>query len=632
MNSTSYAKRTQYKPIDMFFRGVFDVGSKTRKVVFVDVFQVLNDRYLGRMNVCNYFAIAENSVRVNELNIIALDELKNYHLVMKENFLIPDTVAYCLPISTRFLESDEDFEILLSAIKDNGYKKGKLILSFFASTFVRLDSDGKKRYNRLRRAGFKTAVGGFNEDFNSLDVFTGAPFDYLRCEAGYFDAAPNKKKLLHMLLKFCSANKISLVMEGVDSPAQCSRFKREGVKLATGRAISKLSRWVTNEFLHLPEPVGEKKEAYLKKLEKELSASEQAAYKELLAMRSAAEQKANALDPVMPSAPRPELAKSPYQLRLEQQRKAQKRAAEETLKRNQAAMLVEQDGETSPEEKRLMSELGGLRFEGDVQSALALTFARDKKSELGIDRSANGKKNGAEGASKANAADNAENAGKKSEKSDKKSNEEKFAEATASNETAANDVTANGAKKPELLRTAEESGIKAPLRPEKPAEKTSKPKKTARPDFDAEARLMNEFRSSSLSQDFGLGGMGGFGITLHIDSAEPDTPPVSGHYDDDGKWVDEDGNVYNGYFDEKGHWVEYEAFDENAEGSYNENGQWIDKDGNVYDGYFDEQGRWIDYTYTDSNSEIVDNGYFDDKLGKWVPFGYFDENGTYHRF
>ena len=130
MNSTTYAKRTEYKPIDLFFRGVVDVRAKTKKVAFVDVFEILNDRYLGRMNVCNYFAVAENSVRINELNVIALEELKNYNLVFKENYLIPDNLIYSMPISTRFLENDADFNILLSALKDCGYKKGSLILAF----------------------------------------------------------------------------------------------------------------------------------------------------------------------------------------------------------------------------------------------------------------------------------------------------------------------------------------------------------------------------------------------------------------------------------------------------------------------------------------------------------------------
>ena len=197
MNSTAYAKRTLYKPIDFFFRGVADTSGKTKKIAFVDAFQVLNDRYLGRMSVCNYFYIAEGSVRINELNIIALEELVNYDLVMKENFLIPD-VTYNLPISTRFLENDKDFDVLTSAIKDLGYKKSGLIISFFVSSLTKLDDEGRARYNRLRKLGYKICATAFGEDYNSLDVFSDFTFDYLRCEAQYFGTDKNKKKVLAM--------------------------------------------------------------------------------------------------------------------------------------------------------------------------------------------------------------------------------------------------------------------------------------------------------------------------------------------------------------------------------------------------------------------------------------------------
>lgn len=253
MNSTTYAKRTLYKPIDFFFRGVADASGKTKKIAFVDAFQVLNDRYLGRMSVCNYFYIAEGSVRINELNIIALEELVNYDLVMKENFLIPD-VTYNLPISTRFLENDKDFDVLTSAIKDLGYKKSGLIISFFVSSLTKLDKDGRARYNRLRKLGYKICATAFGEDYNSLDVFSDFTFDYLRCEAQYFGTDKNKKKVLAMLVSFCKANKIGFVMEGVDTPSQYSRYKREGVKYMTGRGVSKLSRWVTNEMLGQKNP------------------------------------------------------------------------------------------------------------------------------------------------------------------------------------------------------------------------------------------------------------------------------------------------------------------------------------------------------------------------------------------
>lgn len=582
MNSTTYAKRTQYKPIDIFFRGVLDAKSKVKKVAFVDAFQILNDRYLGRMNVCNYFAIAENSVRINELNIIALEELKNYHLVMKENFLIPDNTVYGLPISTRFLESDQDFDILLATLRDNNYKKGSVILTFYGTTLERIDAEGKKRYNRLRRAGYKTAVTQFGEDFNSVDIFAGVSFDYLRCEAQYFDSSQGKKKLLSMILKFCNANKISLIMEGVDTPAQLARYKREGVKYVTGRAVSKLSRWVTNEFLCLPELTGEKRDAYLIKLNKELDAKQKAELAELTALRNAAIEKAKTRDEdgVMPVSARPELAKSPYQVRLEQQRNAAKRAAE--------TRLVDQEAKLRADENRLIAEATHMRFEGDVQSALALSFAYENKSELG-----------------------------KSKPADKGIDIHKDEEGRA-------------------FITWAESGVFAPVRPEAPVEtKGVKPRKrkSVQADIEKHNKLLEEYRSDGLFGDLSMSsGISGIGVTLRIESEEKDAPSLIGSYNDKGQWVDEEGNVFNGYFDLEGKWIEYEQFDSEQEGHYNDRGQWVDKDGKVYDGYFDVDGRWIDYTYTAPDGEIIDNGYFDDKLGKWVPFGYFAEDGSYHRF
>ncbi len=592
MNSTAYAKRTLYKPIDFFFRGVADSSTKNKMVVFVDAFQIMNDRYLGRMSVCNYFYIAESSVRINELNVIAFEELRNYDLVMRENFLIPD-VTYCLAVSTRFLDNDKDFDILLTLLKEYGYKKNNLIISFFVSSLVSLDEKGRARYNRLRKAGYKICASAYGEDYNSLDVFSEFNFDYLRCESQYFDATPNKKKVLAMLVNFCKANKIGFIMEGVDSPAQYARYKREGVKLMTGRAVSKLSRWVTNEFLGVKAPAGKEKEAYLKKLQKDLDAKKKAEDAELDSLRKAAIERAQAEDgsKVMPSAPRPELAKSPYQIRLEQQKLNAKKAAEERLEA-QARLINQKPDDTREQDKKLITEMSRMRYEGDVQSALALSFASQKKSELGVDRKF-----------------------EEVEKVEEKPKKER-------------------AEKKEIVVDEQENSVAAPIRPETPSGfATPKKPKKIKADFEGEKKLFDEYKNDSMFGGLGMGtGMKGFGVTMHIQSKSEDEPDLVGKYNDNGQWVDEDGNVFNGYFDVDGNWVEYEQFDVSKEGHYNENAQWVDKDGNVYDGYFDEEGRWIDYTYTDQNGEIVDNGYFDDTIGKWVPFGYFAGDGTYHRF
>ena len=616
MSSTTYAKRTHYKPIDFFYRAVVD--SKTKKVEFVDAFQILNDRYLGRMSVCNYFFIAENSVRINELNIIALDELKNYHLVMRENFLIPEKVTYSLPITTRFLEKETEFEVLVASLKDNGYKKDSLVISFNSATLMRIDAEGKKRYDRLRRMGFKTCVTGFGEEFNALDVFARFTFDYLRLEASYFDSTAPKKKILSMLVKHCKANKIGLVMEGVDSPAQNARFKKEGVKFITGKGVSKLSRYVTNDFLNLPAPVGEKKEALLKKLEKDLQEQdrkEQAEYDALVQIAKDKARQDAKNGKVSPVAPRPELVKSPYQVRLEQQKQIAKRAAMQRAQENAGKAPRENMANPEARQRRLMEEASHSMLESDVQSALATKAVKESKKKTDKPIVADTRKmdklageygrNGLDG----QIGDNMSFGG--------------FGGAPVIHTH--EEVAEEKAPKPKRTRK--------PSNPVGKIETPAKPKKDIVADTRKMDKLAGEYgRHSSLDEQLGMGGaMGGFGVTLTFgdkDSGEQ----MTGHYNEAGQWIDEDGYVYNGYFDENGDWKDYESFNSAEEGSYNDKGQWVDKDGKVYDGYFDDEGRWIDYTYVNENGEKVDNGYFDETLGKWMPFGYFAEDGTWHEY
>ena len=648
MSSTTYAKRTLYKPIDFFYRGV--VEAKTKKVAFVDAFQILNDRFLGRMSVCNYFFIAENSVRINELNVIALDELKNYHLVMRENFLIPEKVTYSLPITTRFLEKESEFEVLLASLRDNGYKKGSLVISFNSNTIIRLDAEGKKRYDRLRRLGYQTCINGFGEEFNSLDIFAKFNFDYLRLEASYFDSTQPKKKILSMLVKHCNANKIGLIMEGVDSPGQHNRFKKEGVKYVTGKAVSKLSRYVTNELLNLPNPTGEKKATYLKKLEKDLAEIAKKEKAEYDAMVLAAKEKAKAdaaSGKVTPVAPRPELIKSPYQVRLEQQKETARRAALQRAERN--ALKREEQRLTKEEyqEKRLIEEASRGMFEGDIQSMLATRASLDAKKK--DDKSATAKSD-----SKA----------EKTTKTDKPKKEITADTATESKlmgeymggglDNALGGGMGlggfGGGMKLHVPTEDQEETTKSDKKSDKKTKSTDKVEQTAKADSKAEKtaksdkgnkeikadtksadRLVNEFKGGSLDSMLGMSGsMGGFGVTLSFD--DDDEEVIVGHYNDKGQWVDEDGYIYNGYFDENGDWKDYESFDSKEEGSYNDQGQWVDKDGKVYDGYFDEKGRWIDYTYVNADGEVVDNGYFDKKIKKWIPYGYFDEDGVWKEY
>lgn len=545
MISTMYAKRSQYKPIDFFFRGIVDAKSKDKKVVLVDVFQVLNDRYVGRMSVSNYFAVAEKSVRMNELNLIVFEELRNYHIAMRENYYIPDKVTYSVPVTTRFLQSDEDFNIFLSTLKDNGYKRKDIVLTFFASSMATLDANAKKRYARLRKSGYKICVSAFGDEYNSLDLLADITFDYLRCEARYFDTSIKKKRLLAMLLKFCSANKMTLIMDGVDAPAQYARFKREGVKLITGKSVSKMSRWVTNEFLGLPKLSDEQIAAYDKKLGKQLNTLASKDMKRLDEEYKSVIEKAMSQDgDIMPSSPRPELSRSPYQIRLEQQRAEAMKAAKELMRNSENS----QGGEEYEAD-----ETDGIEIENtDEINNTAEEHVYTEQVASAPERSETFKQNKAKKA--------------KPIRPDFDKEEKLF------NEFKNDNLFGN------LSNDIGGGGFGITLRVTK--------------DEDEGLELIGKYneRGQWVDEDGNVYN-GYFNVDGEWVEYEKFNRDLEGHYNEYAQWVDNDGNIYDGYFDDEGRWVDYTYADSNGE--IVDNGYFDDTLGKwVPFGYFDEEGKY----------------------------------------
>ena len=532
-------KRQSRRPIDFYFRSVVD--AKTDKVAFVDAFQVLNDIYLGRMNVVNYFFIAESSIRINELNLIAACELDEFRTYMHETRYIPK-VTYNLPLTTRFLQNEKDFVILQDTLRQYGFKKGELILTFNSSSLVK-DGDkaeSKKRLERLRRMGFGVGISGFGAEFNSLDVFADFNFSQLRVEATYFDSSVQKKKLLAMLTKFCRANKIEMVVEGVDTAPQLKRFRSTGIKYVTGKAVCKLNKWVTREMLRLPELSEDETKEWDQKVEAAKKAAERkAAAAETRSRINAAKAitelgSQGALSVAAP--PKPSGYKSPYQARLEQQRLLAKKAAQNQEQRKILAEKKKIAERKAAQEKAKLEALGGWGLSGLAGS----TPMRRKGSD-----------------------------------EDEAANENQELEFVADSSLSTNENE---------VETTSKTGGKNALK---------------------------------------LSGEGG--VEFEFEEISPhDEDGESGKKDSETAAADASGELADG-----SDGAQLYDLGELPQGTYNEQGQWVDAEGNVYNGYFDEEGRWIDYGFYGADGQWLDNGYYDEKKQKWVPFGYFDDEGNW---
>ncbi|MDD4839815.1 MAG: EAL domain-containing protein [Clostridia bacterium] len=559
MTLTLAEKRQGRRPIDFYFRAVAD--AKSGKVAFVDAFQVLNDIYLGRMNVVNYFFIAESSIRINELNLISLVELKEFKKFMRDTNFIPN-VCYNIPLTTRFLQNEKDFSILQDTLHESGFKKGDLVLTFNSSSLVK-DGDiaeAKKRVERLRRMGYKIGISGFGAEFNSLDIFAEYNFNQIRVEASYFDSTAPKKKLLQMLIRFCKSNKIDFIVEGVDTPPQLKRFKESGAKYVTGKTICKLNKWVSREMLKLPELTEEEIAEWRKKIEAEKKVDERKAAlaetrsridaaKAMTEMGTAGKLTANA-----PS--KPAGYKSPYQARLEQQRLMAKKAAQTQVDKKALAEKKKLAERKAAQEKAKLEALGGWGLTGLSGNT---PMRNSDADDNGINLNGN----------------------------DNTDIENQEIELVAENLelTNTNEVettSKNGEKSSsDIISMTGEDGTVFEFEEFSPEDELTDEDKIKAENESVKAQPDEQLENEVEDDE-----------TDNTEMYDLTGEMPQGSYNEEGQWVDADGNVYNGYFDEEGRWIDY--------GFYGADGQWLDN------GYYDEkQQKWIPF------------GYFDEK-GDWV--------------
>lgn len=547
MALTLAEKRQGRRPIDFYFRAVAD--AKTDKVAFVDAFQVLNDIYLGRMSVVNYFFIAESSVRINELNLISLIELREFKTYMREAMFVP-YVCYNIPLTTRFLQNEKDFSILQDTLRDSGYKRGDLVLTFNCASLVKDGdpSESKKRIERLRRMGYKIGISGFGAEFNSLDIFAQYTFNQLRVDAAYFDSSIPKKKLLQMLVRFCKANKIDFIVEGIDTAPQLKRFKASGAKYVTGKSVCKLNKWVSRDMLRLPKLSEQEIADWRKKVEAE---KKQAARKAEMAEARKRTAAAKAMAEMgttgklsVKAPPKPAGYKSPYKARLEQQKLLAKKSAQTQLDKKAQMEKKKIADRKAAQEKAKLEALGGWGLSGLGSTTPMRGFKADDPISKNFD-------------------------------------EDQEIEIISDSLDTANAPTADVDEK-NITTMAGDDGLRFEFEEAAPKEEDENGIELEKPiDEQQQVEVKSDDEAENLETE------DGDGVAI---------------YDNDS---------------------------ETPQGSYNEEGQWVDADGNVYNGYFDEEGRWIDYGFYGEDGQWMDNGYYDEKTERWIAFGYFDENGNW---
>ena len=217
-------------PIVHFYDAAID---EEGKVQYVNVQQVLNDKFLGKMLPQEFFAIAEGSPRIEELNFIALD------LVTKDCDEHPE-LRFVTKISCRLLLKQETLTKLVDKMKT---QNNNLILAFDCAMLEALGYAGVSAINILKTQGALIMID--NAESASMRVLTEYEFDYLRLDARYYNG-DSLKRLAHldMITGYAAVQNIVTTSINCEHKEDARILLDHGVKVIQGDAVARPMRLI----------------------------------------------------------------------------------------------------------------------------------------------------------------------------------------------------------------------------------------------------------------------------------------------------------------------------------------------------------------------------------------------------
>lgn len=206
----------------------YDIAAdKENNALFVNIQQVLNDRFLGKLVPQHFFAIAEGSERIEKLNFLALEAA-----VLDCN-VKPDKY-FALDISSRLLIKKDNVKKL---IKEAKTENENLIMAFDCSLLEALGETAKNAITSLKDAGIKIMLDNIEQA--GLRALTEFFIDYLRLDARYYtEDQPKSIAQLDMLTGFTKVQGITTVANQVENTKQALFMLNHGVDAIQGRAVS----------------------------------------------------------------------------------------------------------------------------------------------------------------------------------------------------------------------------------------------------------------------------------------------------------------------------------------------------------------------------------------------------------
>ena len=231
-NKSINARIAAAEPILYFYNAVLD---KKGSVLFINVYQVLQDRFMGKVVPHQYTAVAEGSGRIEELNTICVQE------VVKQCNQFPD-YKFAVQISSRFFTKPNVLEKLVNQAQT---ENNNLIFAFDAVSLQNIGIAAKTGLAMLKNRGISVLLD--NAELISMNLLTELDYDIIRVDSRYYEREGEKTySYLQFLIKFAHEIGITTCATFCDEDKIADYMLENGIDGVQGCAVSNPVRTVPN--------------------------------------------------------------------------------------------------------------------------------------------------------------------------------------------------------------------------------------------------------------------------------------------------------------------------------------------------------------------------------------------------
>lgn len=210
--------------------------TKTNFIEYIDVQQVLNDKFNGKITQMMFFPIAEQSKRIFQLNKMMFERVADDCLKYQK-------VKFLIQISAKWFATVRDTQALFDYISLFGEN---VILSFDSVTLVKQGPKAKDALKKLSK-DYHFKILFDNVEFQNLSQLIGYHPDYVRLDARFIDKGDETyTQVLKFMRDYLKAQGIKLVVRNIKDEVLKNYFLNNGADIVEGNGVYTPKKLVTS--------------------------------------------------------------------------------------------------------------------------------------------------------------------------------------------------------------------------------------------------------------------------------------------------------------------------------------------------------------------------------------------------